>query len=1339
MKDARREGIGGRLTSGGVYSLSGMVAGLLVVAGCSDSSGSPQPLTDAVVDGGADNKDMGGADGGSFTCRPSPLASENLDPRVDVTAPAMQGRQVVKTSDLFTRFNSICGSCHVAAVNGGFQVTATTFPTVFDYSRLARIMSDDPSFAMPPVGKAFSSRGPDDPVRLLAGLLKIWLDQGRPVDMFVADGSSVPSGAAAASYSYSVMTNLGNCVPPPTMYASSSSMEMTAKDTFFANATSLPDDLADTDLTTFDTAALAANGMIAYRPTYPLWSDGSGKLRFIRVPKGTSIKFDKDKQTFDIPTNTRFYKTFFREVIDKAGHVSHKKMETRLIVTKPDTVDTDGVTPLPQALYGTYLWSDDEMTATLWKNPNRDGTGFSDLTEEYATNEIAYQDVIDNLAPGAASLAVKLQNELDDPKHFGLIQHYAVPGSIRCVQCHRGSPTKDFVLGFYPLQVAQRAASTGGTYEPVDADELNQLQRFIDYGLITGMASPADVVPLESSQAPRKARTTGELNAQAYMIGNCAHCHNPRGYPSLAKPELTTALNFLPGSTTDAGIFEFDFERMSPVRSRGANQNVPIPYITPSLRDYPVADDSLVRVDNGVQLREPGDPNSAGGSEVTWSPKYDYEVEGPGGLGCASPSRGPNLEAFCRGRTVGHTFVPAPWRSLIYRNVDTPFPYFDDYVPFPHMPMNTAGFDCRAPRLMGEWMVGLPAVLKPKYRGLVENTIPYARNPNGTYPPYYIDAPQPYQEVKPDDDGYPDAQAAANDRLTEYRNGIRYQYCEDTLSPDILDPIRSTAEQPGGPRANNTFYPVVNRYLFGGVPPFDPSRPGQYVQPPLGVPFHAEWFNYDPTDQSPWQPRRADWKPMIIDGIPDTVPLLGVLPDPNADVNSAARTLADSRRQLADALQKAKLTDDLRRYATTEVPYGLWQTKTGCETKLAATNIKKLSDPAFAGANRPAWMDQVHASSDAPVYMMSPGAALYRHICINCHGPRADGKGLQSDALAASSEGQTRPANLSGGFFGPSNNLGANLLATFGQGTGDRSIADNTASHYMAWMTLGGTLQLIPQDVINQVQATKILGAARQNLSSLGTAALVSANMLNIAKGLCAAILPDVTNPDLYAFVPSDDYFNSNLPPLGSYLKWNDSGTPFIRTNGDLEMWVNLCSVHNRQLVRVYVAENVTDGSEKISQVRAPLRAIYYADDGNSPPAYQYPPTDPNGPYGVWDHNQHVRHDGVTPDNYYPACLSPGPIGSSGTAVDPALLAALEARSKLPLCDPGFLQHQELIMWNAQDAENASRSAAETDAMREWSVHGAINAAMSVFSYLETADLAHNQLPPYYDQCERLP
>ena len=33
--------------------------------------------------------------------------------------------------------------------------------------------------------------------------------------------------------------------------------------------------------------------------------------------------------------------------------------------------------------------------------------------------------------------------------------------------------------------------------------------------------------------------------------------------------------------------------------------------------------------------------------------------------------------------------IYAPWRSLLYRNVDNAFAYTDDLALYPHMPMNT--------------------------------------------------------------------------------------------------------------------------------------------------------------------------------------------------------------------------------------------------------------------------------------------------------------------------------------------------------------------------------------------------------------------------------------------------------------------------------------------------------------------------------------------------------------------------------------------------------------------------------------------------------------------------
>ncbi|HKW82787.1 MAG TPA: hypothetical protein VJN68_03460, partial [Burkholderiaceae bacterium] len=602
-----------------------LVAAALAGQGC--GGGSQGPADHWIPDGGgADLGALGGITT-ALACTPAPRASEDLPARIDLAsqvgmaATGGPARHFVQTSELFQRFVTNCGQCHYNIASGGFQaMSLETFVAVFDERRLGRIKSDDPSFAMPPVGRAFSSRTPDDPIVQLEKLLEAWLAQGRPSDMFeVDDPASSSTSSAPGFYAYRTLTNMGDCIPAKSMYASSTSGEMDSKDQMFASATTLPENLADTDLTTFDTASLAANGVIAFRPTYALWSAGSRKLRFVRVPKGTSIKFNKDKQSFDIPPNTRFYKTFFRQVVDTAGHVAYRKMETRLIVARPDTIDTDGKTPVQNALFGTYVWSDDEMTATLRTVPYRDGTGFSDLTSTYWANEIEHADFLDNLPPGAGTVDHKIEVLLSDPRNRDKRLHYAVPGSKRCIQCHQGSPNKDFVLGFTPLQVAQRQPGTGGTYDPAQADELDQLQRMIDYGLISGMVSPADVTKLEDSQLPRKPRTDGELGAQAYMIGNCAHCHNTRGFPSISKPELAPALNFLPGDTADSGIFEFDLEKMSPLRRRGANQDIPVPYITPSLRDFPVADENMVRLDDGNTV-EPSDPNHP--HEVTWSPKY---------------------------------------------------------------------------------------------------------------------------------------------------------------------------------------------------------------------------------------------------------------------------------------------------------------------------------------------------------------------------------------------------------------------------------------------------------------------------------------------------------------------------------------------------------------------------------------------------------------------------------------------------------------------------------------------------------------------------------------------
>ena len=354
------------------------------------------------------------------------------------------------------------------------------------------------------------------------------------------------------------------------------------------------------------------------------------------------------------------------------------------------------------------------------------------------------------------------------------------------------------------------------------------------------------------------------------------------------------------------------------------------------------------------------------------------------------------------------------------------------------MPMNTFGFDCRAPRIMGDWMVGLPA--ERKYPGLPENAIPGpdAKPGDGSYD----SRPQPYQEVKPDDPRYPMALAAAQARLAEYHDGVRYDYCEDVLSPDIFDPVRTAGRQRR----------TVHRRIAScsaAQPPLDPTRPGEYVQPPIGVPYHSHFFAYDPTDPPPpWSPRRPEWQSILVDRMIDL--------SPPAGRSTLTPEETHARKVLVDAINDADADTRAAGVCDDRDPV-----RTLAAESRGATSSLPSRRPAISPGprGRPGWTRST-LPADAPVYMAAPGAMLYAHICVNCHGPNVDGKGLQADALAASSEGEARPANFREGLFGPSSRSGREPAvdlwrrrATVGH------VALPWASRYMAWMALGGTLK----------------------------------------------------------------------------------------------------------------------------------------------------------------------------------------------------------------------------------------------------------------------------------------
>ncbi|HEY6877465.1 MAG TPA: hypothetical protein VI299_05570, partial [Polyangiales bacterium] len=920
-----------------------------------------------------------------------PPAEEACRPVVGQSQPMRQqslfsgSQALISPDEVFNRgFKENCGSCHVESSAFGFRVSDASELSAYIDDAITRIESNDAKLVMPP-GRLLSERKAPDSVLDLLSLLKAWKAAGDS-KLFAdprANGASSAALAASPELGKS-FTNMGSCIPAARI-VNSDATAMDALDAKFASLadnSQLPSKLSETDLVSLDSQVLARQGVISFAPGYTLWADDAKKMRYVRVPRGTSIAFSATKQDFTLPENTRFYKTFLKEVVDASGAVGYKKIETRIIVVR-HAVETPGQPPIVKSLYGTYAWNEDETEATLEREPLRDGTPYKDHLIWYLTNEQQARDFIEDPGPDGLSAfeAIPEGASLADKREIAkpylisrkAARHYALPGSERCLQCHQGSPDGSFVLGFTPLQIRRRPMGEGGVIEPATPDELNQLERFISYGLITGL-DPTQidrkVLKLEKSQGERDPRNEKELIAQGYMIGNCAHCHNPKGFATNSAPELRELLDFYP-TPSGGGIFQFPLDRYSPrifrqgIGTQGSAQNTTVtfrlPYITPSVYDNPL----------GAQPYNSSTPSSS-------------KIE-----------------------------LAAPWRSLIYRNVETPFAYSsqDDLAIYPHMPLNTPGFDPRAPRIMAEWMLSIDAL---------------PINPN--VPEDVETADQNMREVVEGQRDLPYARVGTEVRLAQYRMG-RGTYEVDTgdiidssVSPD--DPLHLVPEAPG---------------LIG-----IPGRP-HFVELDLTDPVSTQYI-----------PRNVAWNSALVQG------------DPNMDPAKA-----EDQARLVPILKNVRADEGLREFARKEVPLGLWKLQPNCkypgQQKLEA--FRNRTDFPYDAE----WIAKPEDPA-RPVYQQPRGEAVFTMICSNCHGRNADSRGRQADSLLLLTGGGTRVANFRAGLFGPANDPGHNIDVTFAEAVNDQNTSRDWAMRYLAWMALGGTNRIIPTAILNVVSNGSVLG-----------------------------------------------------------------------------------------------------------------------------------------------------------------------------------------------------------------------------------------------------------------------
>jgi uncharacterized repeat protein (TIGR03806 family) len=211
-------------------------------------------------------------------------------------------------------------------------------------------------------------------------------------------------------------------------------------------------------------------GVVPYDLNTPLFSDYAVKYRFVKLPAGTSAKYN-DTGVFDFPIGTIIVKTFgyLNDYTDPAK--GRRLIETRLLIHKPE-----GWIGLP------YIWNDEQTEATL------------------------------EVAGGTC----KVSWIHSDGKERSI--SYIIPNTNQCLGCHENNKV------LQPIGPKARNLNRLFTYKD---GAKNQLDYWGEIGYLKDAppASQAPRLPVWNESATG----TVEERAMAWMEMNCAHCHNPAG------------------------------------------------------------------------------------------------------------------------------------------------------------------------------------------------------------------------------------------------------------------------------------------------------------------------------------------------------------------------------------------------------------------------------------------------------------------------------------------------------------------------------------------------------------------------------------------------------------------------------------------------------------------------------------------------------------------------------------------------------------------------------------------------------------------------------------------
>jgi hypothetical protein len=431
--------------------------------------------------------------------------------------------------------------------------------------------------------------------------------------------------------------------------------------------------------------------------------------------------------------------------------------------------------------------------------------------------------------------------------------------------------------------------------------------------------------------------------------------------------------------------------------------------------------------------------------------------------------------------------------------------------------------------------------------------------------------------------------------------------------------------------------------------------------------------------------------------------------------------------------------------------------------------VKTLADftgDGGSGASRLNWMGLLPPDTpqSSPVYRELPGGAVFKMICINCHGPDVNADGRLAFNLGIMTGGAAQVADWKDGMFGPASAPGTNINNIFGtsamnaiyagvpkdlqgevppvasqdiaadlalwktQWTGPTAsgltiTADDRAARYMTWMALGGTSVQIPEEILEIVAVTKVLGSQRVvPLQSL------SANMLSQAKALCMNLVGPAYN------VPHQFNYSG-----GGYLASEGLTGNFLLTNGDAELWMRLCELANPSPVHILTLDQ---GSLTVAPIQDTTYNLDISPAANNAASLvdaaawlNAAASSPLGTFKVGNERggldsslvvptaTNVLPGATTPGNLWPWCIDPGASGAGAVSSDlqqficpQAVLTIAHGCEQTPPIPP------------------AGGSCFATEQANQWAVHGAINAGISVFLYVKSI-VAAGHRDPDYNEC----